>query len=295
MFIERLTLVNFRCFGPEPLRIDMTSGLTTFVGVNGAGKTAVMQAFQRLFGITGDQRRLRRQDFHVPANELSTPLQRTFILEVVLAFPELEFDDGDDHAIPEFFHQMASDEAGRLKCRLRLEGTWTDDGSIDGMVEQKYWAVGRIFAENDRPRHLSGSGSADLHAHLNDVVEQDRAWGSLGGVEQGEVDSLAHRAAIDHSVIADLLDELTQILARDIVDRCPTRQDGPGELVAEPLQKGDVGAQLPDRSRVRKEERGDQPTRVAQVDRVKRRCHGEVGDACDLASMRPDLGRGCRR
>jgi putative ATP-dependent endonuclease of OLD family len=54
MFIERLALTTFRCFGPVPTVIDLTSGLTTFVGVNGAGKTAVMQALQRLFGITGD-------------------------------------------------------------------------------------------------------------------------------------------------------------------------------------------------------------------------------------------------
>ncbi|MEJ5083240.1 AAA family ATPase [Ochrobactrum sp. MYb379] len=61
MFIERVSLTNFRCFGSETTTIELTSGLTTFVGVNGAGKTAVMQALLRLFGITGDHRRLRRQ------------------------------------------------------------------------------------------------------------------------------------------------------------------------------------------------------------------------------------------
>jgi predicted ATP-dependent endonuclease of OLD family len=84
MFIERVTLINFRCFGSEPTTIDLTSGLTVFVGVNGAGKTAMMQAFQRLFGITGDQRRIRRQDFHVPAAEEITPQQRHFTLEAIL-------------------------------------------------------------------------------------------------------------------------------------------------------------------------------------------------------------------
>jgi putative ATP-dependent endonuclease of the OLD family len=151
MFIERISLTNFRCFGPETTPIDLTSGLTAFVGVNGAGKTAVMQALQRLFGITGDHRRLRRQDFHVPAAELLAPLQRTFVLEAILAFPEL--DPGGLHAgaIPEFFQQMAADEAGRLKCRLRLEATWTDDGSLEGTIEQKYQAVRAFgpFVETD--------------------------------------------------------------------------------------------------------------------------------------------------
>ena len=141
MFIERLSLTNFRCFGPEATSVDLSSGLTTFVGVNGAGKTALMQALQRLFGVTGEQRRLRRQDFHVPSTELVAPLQRNLILEVVIAFPELDAEGADGTAIPEFFHQMAADEAGKLKCRLRLEATWTDDGSLDGAIEQKYSAI----------------------------------------------------------------------------------------------------------------------------------------------------------
>lgn len=151
MHIEQLILTNFRCFGPAPTTIDLNSGLTTFVGANGAGKTAVLQALQRLFGITGDQRRLRRQDFHAPAAEPAAPLQRTLTLEAILAFPELDAGGADAGAIPEFFQQMAADHAGRLKCRLRLEATWTDDGSLEGTVEQKYWAVRAFgpFAEAD--------------------------------------------------------------------------------------------------------------------------------------------------
>jgi hypothetical protein len=38
MFIERLTLTNFCCVGPDPRSIDLALGLTAFVGVNGAGK-----------------------------------------------------------------------------------------------------------------------------------------------------------------------------------------------------------------------------------------------------------------
>jgi putative ATP-dependent endonuclease of the OLD family len=151
MYIEQLILSNFRCFGPVPTTIDLTSGLTTFIGVNGAGKTAVLQALQRLFGITGDHRRLRRQDFHVAAAELAAPLQRALVLEAILAFPELDAGGANAGAIPEFFQQMAADDVGRLKCRLRLEANWIDDGSLEGTIEQKYWAVRAFgaFAETD--------------------------------------------------------------------------------------------------------------------------------------------------
>lgn len=151
MYIEKLSLTNFRCFGPAAATIDLTPGLTTFVGVNGAGKTAALQALQRLFGITGEQRRLRRQDFHVPAAEPAAPAQRTLVLEAILAFPELDAGGPNAGAIPEFFQQMAADDGGRLKCRMRLEATWTDDGSLEGTIEQKYWAVRTFgaFAEAD--------------------------------------------------------------------------------------------------------------------------------------------------
>ncbi|MBJ7402109.1 MAG: AAA family ATPase [Bradyrhizobium sp.] len=151
MYLERLLLTNFRCFGPQTTTIDMARGLTAFVGVNGSGKTAVMQAMLRLFGVTPEHRRLRRQDFHVPSAEAGAPLEREFVVEAILAFPELDGADGHA-AVPEFFHQMACEEDGRLKCRLRLEGRWTDDGSLEGVIEQKYQAIRAlgIFADGDR-------------------------------------------------------------------------------------------------------------------------------------------------
>jgi putative ATP-dependent endonuclease of OLD family len=140
MLLERLSLTNFRCFGPDTQTIEMAPGLTAFVGINGSGKTAVMQALLRLFGITPEQRRIKRQDFHIPSTEASAPQERQFTIEAILAFPELDADD-DHRTVPEFFQQMACDEDGRLKCRLRLEGRWTDDGSLEGVIEEKYQVI----------------------------------------------------------------------------------------------------------------------------------------------------------
>ena len=151
MHLERLLLTSFRCFGPQTTTIDMTQGLTAFVGVNGAGKTAVMQALLRFFGVTPDHRRIRRQDFHVPSAEAAAPAEREFVIEAILSFPELDV-AGDHAAVPEFFHQMACEQDGRLKCRLRLEGRWTDDGSLEGVIEQKYQAIRALgpFEDGDR-------------------------------------------------------------------------------------------------------------------------------------------------
>lgn len=81
MHIERVFLRNFRCFGPE----------------------------QRLLGVTGEQRRLRRRDFHVPSDEKGALTERQIELEAVLAFPEL---DGGiaTTSMPECFQHMAADD-----------------------------------------------------------------------------------------------------------------------------------------------------------------------------------------
>lgn len=148
MFIESLKITNFRCFGSAPQTIRFDKDITAFVGANGAGKTAVMLALLRLFGVTADQRRVRRQDFHIPFDEDAPPASRELNIEAVLSFPELT--DGDAAAaatVPEFFQQMAADENGKLKCRLRLEATWTDDGSLEGVIEEKHFAIRNLAAE----------------------------------------------------------------------------------------------------------------------------------------------------
>ena len=131
--IERINLQNFRSFGPEGQSIAVDPDLTTLVGANGAGKTVLMQALQRMFGISNEQRTIRRQDFHIPSLDEEIPCKRTLMLEAIVAFPELDDEDGDHSVIPDFFHHMSvTDEGGKLKCRLRLDAEWEDDGSIEG-------------------------------------------------------------------------------------------------------------------------------------------------------------------
>ncbi|MEU4557462.1 TOPRIM nucleotidyl transferase/hydrolase domain-containing protein [Actinoplanes sp. NPDC023936] len=96
MYVEKLVLRNFKCFGPEPTTIELGPELTALIGTNGTGKTAACQALLRLFGITGSERAIRVEDFHVPAGETQPPNSRELTIEAVLAFPEL--DEDDQHA-----------------------------------------------------------------------------------------------------------------------------------------------------------------------------------------------------
>lgn len=148
MHIERLELEGFRSFGPVRTSVALGPDLVALIGDNGTGKTALMQALQRLFGVTAEQRRLRKQDFHVPFNEPARPAARTLVIEAIVAFPELDADI-DSRAVPAFFKHMAAEENGNLKVRLRLQASWTDDGTLDGATDESYSAVQTFGAFED--------------------------------------------------------------------------------------------------------------------------------------------------
>ncbi|MDQ0454887.1 chromosome segregation ATPase [Rhizobium paknamense] len=56
MHIESLRLRNFRCFGDEAQTISFDPALTAVVGANGAGKTAIIAALQKLFATRAEDR-----------------------------------------------------------------------------------------------------------------------------------------------------------------------------------------------------------------------------------------------
>lgn len=138
MKIEKIKLQNFRCFGHEVVELNFEEQLTILVGGNGSGKTAVLQAMSRLFGTSSVQRTVQRRDFHIPVDRQELQSGDSLFVEAVLAFPELAEHEGSPlDAVPEFFNQMAASAAGQpLKARLRLQATWTDDGTPEGAIEE---------------------------------------------------------------------------------------------------------------------------------------------------------------
>lgn len=157
MKIEKIRLKNFRCFGHETEELNFEKVLTALVGGNGSGKTAVMQAVSRLFGTSSMQRSVKRRDFHVPVDQRELQSGDSLFVEAVLAFPELaEQDFSSLDAVPEFFNQMAASGQGEpLKARIRLQATWTDDGTPEGAIEEDIrWirALDDDFEWDDCPR-----------------------------------------------------------------------------------------------------------------------------------------------
>lgn len=136
MKLVRLRLSNFRSFGSEPTVIELTN-LTFLLGPNGAGKTVILQALARMFSLDPAQRRIKRSDFHVPADENpeNIPDERELWAEADFEFPELDQGDADEadlQAVPgNFAHMQLIAEDGPAQVRLRLKAVIDQDGDIE--------------------------------------------------------------------------------------------------------------------------------------------------------------------
>jgi len=142
MRIRRVTLSNFRCFGPNPVSADLDD-LTVLIGTNGTGKTAALMALVRMFGPRPSDRTMEFSDFYVPPGTNENALINLNLwIEVLIEFPNVENGEGAD-GIPECFRHMAVQGPGDAPfCRIRLEANWTRNSNAAGEVDQSlYWIV----------------------------------------------------------------------------------------------------------------------------------------------------------
>lgn len=144
MYISSVRIKNFQCVGDESLEINLTSEITAFVGANGTGKTAVLIALQRLFGVTNRQRRVTISDFHIPSDKkLENFRELKLQIEADIVFPELDVDDESETPVPAFFKRMhVSGEGIPPICTIRLDAEWQEDSTSEGAIEQELnWVV----------------------------------------------------------------------------------------------------------------------------------------------------------
>lgn len=154
MRLTQLTLCNFRCFGlapsTHPTTVDLAN-FTAFIGSNGAGKTAILQALVRLFGERPADRRLMKADFHVPPHTEhdQTLTSRQLWLEARIEFPDLA-SVGHASGVPECFRQMLVPGVGQPPfCRIRLEATWTQTAQAEGEVDERLWWVTQADVQSE--------------------------------------------------------------------------------------------------------------------------------------------------
>jgi putative ATP-dependent endonuclease of the OLD family len=138
MRIAKLKLTNFRCFGTTQASVTL-SNLTALVGANGCGKSAVLSAMVRLFGVSQPERTLVRSDFHLPPGKDWDDIEEaTLRIEAKLVFPKLGKAGKDVDPVSAAFKHMTIDAPGKSPyCRIRLDGTWNKSNLPEGDIEQK--------------------------------------------------------------------------------------------------------------------------------------------------------------
>jgi putative ATP-dependent endonuclease of the OLD family len=142
MRLERVTLSGFRCFGPEPVRVRLSPEITAVVGSNASGKTALLHALAKVFGVSQAQRTIYRSDFHLAADtDPDNPDPRNLFVDVLVDLPELADGTATPETIAPSFRHMRIERVGDAPvCRVRLEGHWEDDGTVEGEVTQElFW------------------------------------------------------------------------------------------------------------------------------------------------------------
>lgn len=154
MRIEAVTISGFRCFGPDPVAIPISSKVTTVVGPNAAGKTALLHALSKLFGVSRAQRTVQRSDFHLgPDDDPNDRTAKDLFVDVLIALPELIDGTATPETIaPSFRHMLIEREGEAPVCRLRLEARWEDDGTVEGEVSQELFWVDTLDDDIDEDK-----------------------------------------------------------------------------------------------------------------------------------------------
>jgi putative ATP-dependent endonuclease of OLD family len=151
MKIRSLSISNFRCFGSDPVTVELDD-FTTLIGANGAGKTAILKALTRLFGARSSERRLLKSDFHLATGN-TTKTEISLWIEA-----RVEFHNGPV-GVPECFKQMTITEPGGYAyCLVRLEGTWTGTARSEGEIDEHiYWINDKDKTKQEMSNHDRGN------------------------------------------------------------------------------------------------------------------------------------------
>jgi putative ATP-dependent endonuclease of OLD family len=128
VYIQSVTVSGFRSFGPASQKVDLVKGLTAVVGPNASGKTALLQALCKMFGVSRAQRTIERSDFHLPVGVAPDDrATRNLFIDAIIAVPELAAGKATPKTIaPAFKHMQISKPKAQPLCRLRLEAQWVD-------------------------------------------------------------------------------------------------------------------------------------------------------------------------
>lgn len=229
MYLSRLTIENFRCFGEgeNKFEISLRPGLTTLVGENDTGKSAIIDALRFVLGTTDQEwYRLEETDFHIAADPKEIRIVCKFEalgIKDQTSFIEFLTYDPDDGGPPVLYLTWTAKDTGettkgRPYRRVEIHSGKNGDGpSVDPKVRELLAATYLRPLRDAEKAMSSGRGS-----RLSQVLhhsEQVRTSGVVYNPEAGKIDVHTLNVLGIGDLANDLLTKQKGIIdARDKID-----------------------------------------------------------------------------
>ncbi|MCA6972259.1 MULTISPECIES: ATP-dependent endonuclease [Pectobacterium] len=159
MKITQMEIKGFKSFDNVGQTININS-FTSLIGGNGTGKTAVLLALTRMFGVKSSDRIIQVDDFYVPpGDEIDTQDERELSVRVKFEFADLK--DGEDDSVADFFKHLISSEAGEIPfCIAKLKAKWTNTNLAEGDIESDLvWEIG------ESEKNITAYERSKIHVH----------------------------------------------------------------------------------------------------------------------------------
>lgn len=159
MKITQMEIKGFKSFDNVGQTININS-FTSLIGGNGTGKTAVLLALTRMFGVKSSDRIIQVDDFYVPpGDEIDTQDERELSVRVKFEFADLK--DGEDDSVADFFKHLISSEAGEIPfCIAKLKAKWTKTNLAEGDIESDLvWEIG------ESEKNITAYERSKIHVH----------------------------------------------------------------------------------------------------------------------------------
>ncbi|HBC7780566.1 TPA: AAA family ATPase [Escherichia coli] len=159
MKITQMEIKGFKSFDNVGQTININS-FTSLIGGNGTGKTAVLLALTRMFGVKSSERIIQVDDFYVPpGDEIDTQDERELSVRVKFEFADLK--DGEDDSVADFFKHLISSEAGEIPfCIAKLKAKWTKTNLAEGDIESELvWEIG------ESEKNITAYERSKIHVH----------------------------------------------------------------------------------------------------------------------------------
>ena len=138
MLLKKVIVSGYKSISTEyPQTIEFEPDVTVFIGHNGTGKSAALEALNKLFAIEHSLRGINPSDFHLN-DDADKDAPRSLFIEAWFILSNT----GGNPSIPLLINGLTiSSASGEIIFRVRLEASLSFDYSPLGDVDENIWVV----------------------------------------------------------------------------------------------------------------------------------------------------------